>query len=124
MSTTSLNPPLPPGDLRQLVGPSEDRYYDNPTGRPVFPGLPPSAYDFVFDWGCGCGRIARQLLQQDPQPGRYVGVDLHRGMIESALGLTRAARTDLASALRINPWFSPLQAPVARAELSRLEVRA
>jgi SAM-dependent methyltransferase len=82
MSTTSLNPPLPPGELRQLVGPSEDRYYDNPTGRPVFPGLPPSAYDFVFDWGCGCGRIARQLLQQNPQPGRYVGVDLHRGMIE------------------------------------------
>ncbi|MBW8805546.1 MAG: hypothetical protein JF587_17100 [Catenulisporales bacterium] len=48
----------------------------------------------------------------------------HRGMIESALGLTHAARADLADALRTNPWFSPLQVPVARAELSRLEVKA
>ncbi len=82
MSTTSLNPPLPPVELRHLVGPTQDHFYDNPTGRMVFPEVPPGAYDFVFDWGCGCGRIARQLLQQNPPPGRYVGVDLHRGMIE------------------------------------------
>lgn len=75
-------PPLPPGELRQLIGPSEDRFYDNPTGQRVFPEVPPQAYDFVFDWGCGCGRIARQLLQQQPPPGKYVGVDLHRGMVE------------------------------------------
>jgi hypothetical protein len=36
----------------------------------------------VFDFGCGCGRIARQLMQQSPRPQRYVGIDLHRGMIE------------------------------------------
>lgn len=44
----------------------------------------------------------------------------HQGMIESALGLTPAARRDLTEALRTNPWFNPLQAPVARAELTRL----
>ena len=83
MSTSSLpSPPLPPVELRQLVGPTQDEDYDNPTGRRVFPEAPPRADDFVFDWGCGCGRIARQLLQQNPPPRRYVGVDLHRGMIE------------------------------------------
>src|SRR5262249_27655352 len=45
-------------------------------------GLPPDAYDVVFDFGCGCGRLARQLLQQKPRPRRYVGVDAHRGMVE------------------------------------------
>jgi SAM-dependent methyltransferase len=35
----------------------------------------------VFDFGCGCGRLARQLLQQTPRPRRYVGVDAHPGMV-------------------------------------------
>ncbi|MGH7540412.1 MAG: class I SAM-dependent methyltransferase, partial [Gemmatimonadota bacterium] len=34
------------------------------------------------DFGCGCGRVARQLLQQRARPRRYVGIDLHRGMIK------------------------------------------
>jgi len=74
-------PPLPPIELRQLVGATQDSLYDNPSGGVLFPEVPPEAYDFVFDWGCGCGRIARQLLQQHPRPGKYVGVDLHRGMV-------------------------------------------
>jgi len=69
-------------ELRQLVGALPDQHYDNPSGSPVFPEVPLQAYDFVFDWGCGCGRIARQLLQQRPQPRQYVGIDLHRGMVE------------------------------------------
>lgn len=76
------HPPLPPPELRQLVGPLEDHVYDNPSGALVFPEVPPQAYDSVFDWGCGCGRLARQLIQQHPRPRKYVGVDLHRGMIE------------------------------------------
>jgi tetratricopeptide (TPR) repeat protein len=44
----------------------------------------------------------------------------HRGMIEAALGQNAAARADLTDALRINPWFNPLQAPVAHTELARL----
>lgn len=74
--------PLPPLDLRKLVGPTEDRFFDNPEHQLVFPDVPIEAYDFVFDFGCGCGRIARQLIQQNPRPRRYVGIDLHRGMIE------------------------------------------
>lgn len=73
--------PLPPLALRQLVGATEESLYDNPEGRLLFE-LAPEAYDFVLDFGCGCGRIARQLIQQTPRPRRYVGIDLHRGQIE------------------------------------------
>ncbi|GAA4621514.1 tetratricopeptide repeat protein [Actinoallomurus vinaceus] len=44
----------------------------------------------------------------------------HRGMIEKALGRRADARRDLAAALHLNPWFSPLQAPRARAALEAL----
>lgn len=44
----------------------------------------------------------------------------HQGMIESSLGQTAAARADLAAALAIDPHFSPLQVPVARATLATL----
>ncbi|MEO6326407.1 MAG: class I SAM-dependent methyltransferase [Thermoanaerobaculia bacterium] len=65
-----------------LVGPLEESFYDNPTGDLVFPGIPPAAYDVVFDFGCGCGRVARKLIQQHPAPGRYLGIDLHSGMVD------------------------------------------
>ena len=67
--------------MRELVGPSDVDAFDNPAGTPVYPYLPVQAYEEVFDFGCGCGRIARQLIQQRPQPRRYLGIDLHRGMI-------------------------------------------
>lgn len=68
--------PFPPNDLRLQVGPTDDASFDNPSGRPLF-ALPSEAYESVFDWGCGCGRLARQLIQQRPQPRRYLGVDLN-----------------------------------------------
>lgn len=74
--------PIPPVEMRQLVGPTEPEAFDNPTGEPVFPFVPESSYEAVFDYGCGCGRLARQMLQQNPRPKRYVGVDIHKGMIE------------------------------------------
>ena len=74
--------PIPPFEMRQLVGPTDVQHYDNPNARLLFPYLAPSAYEAVFDFGCGCGRNARQLIQQRPQPKRYVGIDLHKGMIE------------------------------------------
>jgi SAM-dependent methyltransferase len=51
------------------------------SGDPVFRELDPDSYRFVVDFGCGCGRITRQLAQQSERPERYLGVDLHRGMI-------------------------------------------
>ncbi len=44
----------------------------------------------------------------------------HRGMIEKELGRDDAARASLQRALDINPHFSPLQAPRARAALDEL----
>lgn len=74
--------PLPPEEMRRLVGPVETVFFDNPSGAPVFPGLPPEAYEAVLDFGCGCGRIARQLIQQAPRPRHYLGIDIHEGMIQ------------------------------------------
>ncbi len=44
----------------------------------------------------------------------------HRGEIERALGQNGPARRHLAEALRINPYFSPLLAPMAREALAAL----
>jgi tetratricopeptide (TPR) repeat protein len=44
----------------------------------------------------------------------------HRGMIEHELGLDAPARRHLEEALRINPYFSPLRVPEARAALQEL----
>ena len=74
--------PLPPLELRRLVGPTQVDWYDNSEGGLVFPFVPASAYETVFDFGCGCGRVARMLIQQHPQPKRYVGIDLHREMVK------------------------------------------
>lgn len=73
--------PVPPVEMRQLVGPTTEDAFDNPTGTPVFKYLEPAHYESVLDFGCGCGRLARQLIQQRPRPGRYAGIDLHPGMI-------------------------------------------
>lgn len=44
----------------------------------------------------------------------------HRGIIEMSVGDLPAARASLTSAMEINPYFSPLQAPRAKAALERL----
>lgn len=44
----------------------------------------------------------------------------HSGMIKRSLGDDAGARADLAEALRINPWFSPLAAPIAADALAAL----
>jgi SAM-dependent methyltransferase len=73
--------PLPPLEMRQLVGQTDPDAYDNPTSALIFDFVEASAFRSVFDFGCGCGRLARQLIQQRPRPERYLGVDLHAGMI-------------------------------------------
>jgi SAM-dependent methyltransferase len=74
--------PLPPLDMRKLVGRTDPTTYDNPTGALPYPDIDESLYWAVFDFGCGCGRLARQLLMMRDSPHEYLGIDLHRGMIE------------------------------------------
>ncbi len=74
--------PFPPEAYRRLVGPTELRFFDNPDGKPVFAEFPPEACASVLDFGCGCGRLARQFLQQRPPPRHYLGIDRHAGMID------------------------------------------
>jgi SAM-dependent methyltransferase len=68
--------------MRELVGYFDPVGFDNPTGAPIWDGLPRSAWRSYLDFGCGCGRSARRLMQQTPVPERYVGVDIHRGMVQ------------------------------------------
>ncbi len=72
--------PIPPFEMRQLVGPTDEAAFNNPTGDAIL-GVPESQFDAVLDFGCGCGRLARQMLQQRVPPRRYVGFDLHAGMV-------------------------------------------
>lgn len=59
----------------------------------------------------------------DALGARNSGYLFHLGMIELSLGRDRDARRDLSSALALNPHFSPLDAPTARAALNRLGPR-
>jgi len=68
--------------MRRLVGHTDVAKFDNPGGEPVFPIIPSEAYDSVLDFGCGCGRVARQLIQQRPRPRSYLGIDAHKGMVQ------------------------------------------
>jgi SAM-dependent methyltransferase len=76
---------MPPLELRRLIGPPEPENFENPTGQPLF-GFAPEAYESVFDFGCGCGRLARIMMLQKERPRRYVGIDVHRGMVEWSQG--------------------------------------
>jgi SAM-dependent methyltransferase len=80
-SVTAGTLPIPPFEMRQLIGLTDEAAYDNPSRTPVVANIPLDCYDSVLDFGCGCGRIARQLLLQEPRPKRYLGIDLHAGMI-------------------------------------------
>lgn len=75
--------PLPPLELRELVGLVDPAAYENPERAPVFNDfdIPLVNYRSYLDFGSGCGRSARRLAQQLPRPERYVGIDLHAGMV-------------------------------------------
>ena len=74
--------PMPPIKLRTIVGPTDPVFYDNPGGDFIYPSVPPHLYESVFDFGCGCGRVARQLMLQRESPRRYLGIDANREMVE------------------------------------------
>jgi SAM-dependent methyltransferase len=77
--------PLPPEEMRALVGSTDPAIFDQPEGEPVFPQATSRQYASVLDFGCGCGRVARRLaLANSPMPSRYLGIDLNRGMVQWA----------------------------------------
>jgi ubiquinone/menaquinone biosynthesis C-methylase UbiE len=119
MITPSRPLPLPPLELRYRVGPTDPADYDNPDGSPILGtfGLPVEAYDAVFDFGCGCGRQARQLLQQNPRPRRYVGIDLQQGSIEWCQ--QNLAPVDSGYQFVHHDVYSPWYAPENSLQLSR-----
>lgn len=75
--------PMPPVELRRSVGVEDVAFFENPHRHNVFgEDVAPHLYRSVFDFGSGCGRIARQMiLQQDNVPSRYLGIDLYQPSI-------------------------------------------
>ncbi len=80
----SLALPMPPAELRRSVGHEGTEHFENPHGVLVFgEDVPEENYRSVLDFGCGCGRIARQMmLQRTAIPERYLGLDLYRPSVE------------------------------------------
>jgi SAM-dependent methyltransferase len=102
--------PLPPLEMRQLVGRPEPAAFDPPEQGQVFPTITRrQQYDLVFDFGCGCGRVARQLALTRPRPKRYVGIDLHAGMIAWAAEniAPKLSGFDFVHHNVYNPGFNP-----------------
>ena len=90
--------PIPWVEMRELVGPTDPKEFDNPTRSLIYHYLPyvtEDRYECFFDFGCGCGRVARQLIQQRVPPKRYVGVDLHKGMVDGHKGISHRQPTAL-----------------------------
>jgi SAM-dependent methyltransferase len=74
--------PVPPLRYRLLVGPLDEQLYDNPSGDLFDSRVAADRYEAVFDFGSGCGRVARQLAMQRTPPRRYLGIDINRRMVE------------------------------------------
>ncbi len=84
MNSTHL--PMPPLELRRIVGPTDPAAFDNADGGPVFGDVNVAIpedhlHSLVFDFGCGCGRDARRLMQMKQPPQEYVGVEPSRLLI-------------------------------------------
>jgi len=109
MTHTAHRLPMPPIELRAMVGPRDEQDFDNLTGQPVFAELGPEAYRSVFDFGCGCGRLARRMIQQRPRPERYVGIDANRLL----LGWAKANLAPAAPGFRFlhHDVYAPSYAP-------------
>lgn len=115
--------PIPSVELRRSVGVEDLRFFENPYGSLAFGDeVPADKYDKVFDFGCGCGRVARQMLLQSSNiPRRYFGVDLYQPSIEwCQQNLTEHnARFEFAHINVYNAQLNPngvAQAPIGTSE--------
>jgi SAM-dependent methyltransferase len=82
-------PPMPPAEMRFKVAAEADETHFDVSGRRSVAdltralagvGRPLSEFKRMLEWGCGCGRILRQL---EPAPGQEVyGCDIDPEMIE------------------------------------------
>jgi SAM-dependent methyltransferase len=85
MSSVATTLPLPPENLRILVGPFSDPALFERGGDEQAAdiaglcGVAPDAH--VLDVGCGCGRLARALARYLGPAGRYEGFDLARELV-------------------------------------------
>ena len=85
MSSVATTLPLPPENLRILVGPFSDSALFERGGDEqaadiaALCGVAPDAQ--VLDVGCGCGRLARALTRYLGPAGRYEGFDLARALV-------------------------------------------
>ena len=92
MSTANIIP-MPPVELRRSVGLEGTEQFENPYGVLAFgDDVPAENYTSVLDFGCGCGRVARQmLLQSHSVPARYLGLDLYKPSIDWCQSNLKAA---------------------------------
>jgi SAM-dependent methyltransferase len=74
--------PIPEFQMRQLVGPTEESAFEIKDSENIYSDLSKDDYSQVFDLGCGCGRLARKLILQRDNPKKYIGIDIHSGMIK------------------------------------------
>jgi SAM-dependent methyltransferase len=77
-----LSLPLPPIEYRRLIGLPDPKDFENPEHPPVLPENAGTPRGFVLDFGSGCGRVARHLIRERPQPLRYLGIDRHKPMVD------------------------------------------
>lgn len=81
----------------------------------------------AYAWALHVNGRDREALEQSTQATtlgmRNALFHYHRGMIEKTLGHRDEALAELGQALTINPYFSPLNAPLARAALQELGAR-
>lgn len=102
--------PLPPVEMRQLTGLTDASWFEPPIDWHVSQHVRQrTQYESVLDFGCGCGRNARQLALSRVPVKLYVGIDLHAGMIRWAQqNITpRAPRFTFAHQNVYNPGFNP-----------------
>ena len=82
----------------------------------------------AYAWALHVNGRHREALEHAREAERLGGANAlfayHRGMIERSLGMADEAEASLARSLDTNPYFSPLQAPVAEQVLAELHAQS